>query len=330
MRKLRTSFVIAVALSSALLLSEGLLLTKQSLSCKNYLTKGNGRGQLISKMVADDDEVDIKTFFLGNEGEFVGDVKKLRIDLPRFVAYNFLAVALAFGSNFLGLTSATMSATNPEYFRSAGFDQLYSVGGFRRHVDVEDKYEYIFPENWLFDRSIMLADARERDMPKMLRDTKKNSVRPDSAYGPDGGGGKPGDGRENLSVIKSSVMPGFSLKGTLGEPKEAAERLLQNVIAAPGSGKTYQLIDAYAETRAGSPAYVFEYTIKKEGTVNSKNIQVGGFFQHSISVVMSRGTELFTLTGVAPESKWLEQKETIDIIAKSFKIVAPALPDGFY
>lgn len=330
MRTLCASVVTAVALSSVLLLAKGLVLPRTSLSSKKHFRKGNARGELIREMVADDDDVDIKTFFLGNEGEFVGDVKKLRIDLPRFVAYNLLAVALAFGSNFLGVTSATMSATNPDYFRSAGLDQLYSVGGFRRHVDIEDKYEYIFPENWLFDRSIMLADARERDMPKMLRDTKKNSVRPDSAYGPDGGGGKPGDGRENLSVIKSNVMPGFSLKGTLGEPKEAAERLLQNVIAAPGSGKTYQLINAYAENREGSPAYIFEYTIKKEGTLNSNNIPIGGFFQHSISVVMSRGTELFTFTGVAPESKWPEQKQTIDIIAKSFKIVAPTLPEGFY
>jgi PsbP len=288
------------------------------------------RNREVNRMAVEDDDIDVKTFFLGNEGEFVGDVKKLKIDLPRFVAYNLLAVALAFGSNFLGVTSVLMSSTNPEYFRSAGLDQLYSVGGFRRHVDVEDKYEYIFPENWLFDRSIMLADARERDMPKNLRDRKQLSVRPDSAYGPDGRDGKPGDFKENISVIKSNVMPGFTLKGTLGEPREAAERLLQNMIAAPGSGKSYVLLDAYAESREGSPAYVFEYTIKKEGTLNSNNVMRGGFYQHSVSVVMSRGTELFTLTGVAPESTWGTQKQTIDIITKSFKIAAPSVPEGFY
>jgi len=45
------------------------------------------------------------------------------------------------------------------------------------------------------------------------------------------------EGRENLSVIRSSVMIGFSLHGTLGEPAEAAERLLSSAIAPPGSGK---------------------------------------------------------------------------------------------
>ena len=49
------------------------------------------------------------------------------------------------------------------------------------------------------------------------------------------------EGRENLSVIRSSVMPGFSLRGTLGEPAEAAERLLRTAIAPPGSGK-YALV----------------------------------------------------------------------------------------
>ena len=288
------------------------------------------RGHRIQHMTVDKDNIDIKTFFIGNEGEFARDVGRLKIDLPRFVAYNLLAVALAFGSNFLGLTSAVMSATNPDYFRSARFDQLYSVGGFRRHVDVEDRYEYIFPENWLFDRSIMLADARERDMPKILRDRKETPVRPDSAYGPDQGNGQPGDGRENLSVIKSNVMPGFTLEGTLGEPKEAAERLLQNVIAPSGSGKKYELINAFSDNYDGSPVYIFEYTVQKEASISSSNVPKRGFYQHSISVIMSRGTELFTMTGVAPESKWEEQKQTIKQITESFRIASPTVPAGFY
>lgn len=298
----------------------------QQRTYRSHLTSG----RTTMRMAEDKEEVDATTFFLGREGEFAGDVKKLKLDVPRFIAYNLLAVFLAFGSNFLGVTSAVMSATKPEYFRSAGLDQLYSVGGFRRHVDVEDRYQYIFPENWLFDRSIMLADAKERDMPKSLRDRKSFSVRPDSAYGPEGGDGKPSDGKENVSVIKSSVQPGFTLKGTLGEPREAAERLLQNVIAAPGSGKNYVLIDAYADERQGVKAYVFEYTIQKDATVNSNNVKRGGFYQHSVSVIMSRGTELFTFTGVAPESNWVEQKDTIETVAKSFQIAAPFIPEGFY
>jgi hypothetical protein len=70
-----------------------------------------------------------------------------------------------------------MTSTNPEYFRAAKFDQLYSIGGYRRHVDTEDRYQYIFPEAWLYDRALLLADARERDMPKMIRDKQKVRVR---------------------------------------------------------------------------------------------------------------------------------------------------------
>lgn len=45
-----------------------------------------------------------------------------------------------------------------------------------------------------------------------------------------------GDGVENVSLVKSELMAGFSLKKTLGEPKEAAEKLLSTVIAPPDSG----------------------------------------------------------------------------------------------
>ena len=118
------------------------------------------------------------------------------------------------------------------------------------------------------------------------------------------------DGRDNVSVIKSLVMPGFSLKGTLGEPKEAAERLLANVIAPPASGKTATLMDAYAQDRDGQPSYVFEYTVQKGDF----------FFQHSVSVIMSRGNCLFTLTAVAPEDKWATQEKVVKTIANSFRL----------
>lgn len=44
---------------------------------------------------------------------------------------------------------------------------------------------------------------------------------------------------ENVSLVKSGLMPGFSLRGTLGEPREAAEKLLSTVIAPPDSGKCF-------------------------------------------------------------------------------------------
>lgn len=52
-----------------------------------------------------DNKPDMKTYFLGNEGEFKKDVSNIRFDLPRFIGFNLLAVVLAFGSNFLGTLS---------------------------------------------------------------------------------------------------------------------------------------------------------------------------------------------------------------------------------
>jgi hypothetical protein len=324
---MRVFICLAILLSSSTMING--FQNRPSHLSKSLIGSTIMRTQIAKRMAEEKDETDLRTFFIGNEGEFSADLKKVNFDWNRFVSFNLLAVALAFGSNFVGITSVLMSNTKPEVFRSAGLDQLYSIGGYRRHVDTEDKYEYIFPENWLFDREIMLADARERDMPKMLRDKQPRKVRPDSAYGPANKGMSFGE-TENLSVIKSNVQPGFTLKGTLGEPREAAERLLQNVIAAPGSGKSYVLLDASENKREGVPAYVFEYTIKKEGTLNAAGVLKGGFYQHSISVVMSRGNELYTFTGVAPENKWEEKRKGVEISAKSFKIAAVNIPEGFY
>ena len=88
-----------------------------------------------------------------------------------------------------------------------------------------------------------------------------------------------------MSVIKSKVLPGFSMRGTLGEPQEAAEFLLKNSIAPPASGKTFELIGATQE--GPGETYIFEYTVKKEDSAG--NIV---FNQHSVSVIVSKGTDL--------------------------------------
>lgn len=42
-----------------------------------------------------------------------------------------------------------------------------------------------------------------------------------------------------MSVVKSELMEGFSLKGTMGKPKEAAQKLLSTVIAPENSGALF-------------------------------------------------------------------------------------------
>ena len=83
-------------------------------------------------------------------------------DIRRFVTFNALALILAIGANFLGMTSSILTSSNPEFFRSIKLDQLYSIGGFRRYVNSENKYEFIFPNRWLVDQSILLSSINNR------------------------------------------------------------------------------------------------------------------------------------------------------------------------
>ena len=256
-------------------------------------------------------EPSLKVYLFGDTGEFASDMKKVGIDPTRFILFNLLAVALALGANFVGVTSNLMTSTNPTFFRELKVDRLYQIAGYFRHVDDDDGYEFLYPQTWMADQTVMLANAKERELPLALRERQRarlGRVAPNAAYGP-----MAGDGRDNVSVIKSSVMDGFTLAGTLGTPKEAAERLLANVIAAPGSGKTATLIDAYADERDGQPAYVFEYTVQKGEQ----------FYQHSVSVIMSRGNALYTLTAVSPEASWPQQGATVKEIAASFRLKNP-------
>ena len=94
------------------------------------------------------DKMDVGTYVFGKPGELRKDASKAGIDPVRFISYNLLAVALALGANFLGVTSLLMSNSNPDYFRSIGLDQLYETGGYRRYSSPEQKYQFMYPSTW--------------------------------------------------------------------------------------------------------------------------------------------------------------------------------------
>lgn len=118
-------------------------------------------------------------------------------------------------------------------------------------------------------------------------------------------------------MVKSSVMPGFTLQGTLGAPRQAAETLLATAIAPPGSGKNATLIGARAETREpGGLVYEFEYVVRRDEGPRR-------FALHSLSVIAARPEEdtLFTLTVLAPESRWWEREKELRQVAGSFRLI---------
>ena len=255
-------------------------------------------------------------YVFGKEGEFNRDMAASGIDPVRFISYNLLALVLAIGANFLGVTSAIMTSTSPETFRSLGIDQLYDIGGYRRYTAADLKYSFMFPSTWEQDRTVLAKKLRLNELPTKLRDVSGNTG-PDVALTPVKGS-IPRSNRNNVSVIKTKVLPGFSMKGTLGPPQEAAEFLLKNSIAPPGSGKEYQLLGATEDKDPGlgGDRYIFEYTVRKAD--KDGNLL---FNQHSISVIMNRGTDLYTLTVVAPQQDWNLRADAATKIAQSFKLV---------
>jgi hypothetical protein len=264
---------------------------------------------------ADDEDAPIMVFSKEDKPRLISKAQT-GIDLRRFVLFNTIALVIAVGSNFMQMTSFIMSNTQPEYFRSQRIDELYSINGFNRYYDETDRYELLYPADWLKDRSLVIAEARDRETPTDIRNRRSQRIRPDVAYGP-----SQGDGKENLSVIKNSVLPGFSLAGTLGEPRAAAEKLLREAIATPESGKVASLIDAYEVSNKGAPVYIFELSVQKGED----------FYQHSLTAIASRGNELYTLTFVCPENKWSALRDTANTVVKSFKLsAASATPIGFY
>ena len=241
----------------------------------------------------------------------------IKLDVKRFIKYNSIAFVLAIGANFLGITTTIMSNTNPSYFRSLKLDKLYSINGYQRYVDDDNNgghnYEFIYPSEWSIDRSILLAREIKRETPETLLSTKTSAatkIRPDVAFTDINSKGK-----INVSILKSIVLPGFSLLNTLGSPIDAAPKLL-SLIAPENSGKTYTLIRAEKNrdpTGLTSPSYLLEYNIKNNNNLNQHCISIISYKQYTNS--------LYTLTAMAPESEWESNKEKVNTIAASFTLL---------
>ncbi len=142
---------------------------------------------------------------------------------------------------------------------------------------------------------------------------------PDVAFGPPGYFNAKGISQSdtNLSTIASKLRPGFSLRGSLGSPKDAAETLLRVSLAPPGSGRVATLLDAKAEMRgdAAQEVYTFEYKVDRgDRGVPLKAISV---------IAVQGGDTLITMTIVAPEKDWSgEYEANLRKVAGSFKVTA--------
>lgn len=233
------------------------------------------------------------------------------------------ATGIALAGNFLGVTSKLLTALPEDQVEATGIDTYFPRGGFKRYRT--NDYTFVVPAEWVADTFLELAKAQRKIQPldySMSSQQPRSNVNslPDAAYGPPGRLNEKGvseSGDTNVSVIVSSGLTGFSLRGSLGTPTSAAEILLSKSIAPEGSGRVATLLSAVEEDKNDGrpPIYKFEYVVDR-GT--------RGPPLRNIAVIAASlgGDKLYTMTVVAPVEKWKDGKVDAQLrkIADSFHL----------
>eukprot|EP00850_Spirogloea_muscicola_P001170 SM000004S15040 [mRNA] locus=s4:889943:891326:- [translate_table: standard] len=238
----------------------------------------------------------------------------------RLLLGSLVGLSVAFGSNFLGVTSLLLS-TNTALSRRLQLDVLFPVAGFKRCLDGSLGFEFMYPERWVGDQRLLYRAAeraeRERslDLPsirlKEQQAERRAAVEPIVAFGPPGSAGE-----LNVSVVVAPVAPGFQLEA-FGSVQQVGERLLNNVIAPKGSNKEAVLVQASrrgGNAGAATTYYVLEYTV-----------QAPTFFRHNVSVYASYDNNLYSFNAQCPEALWPEQRDSLTQAAQSFRLTANSL-----
>uniref|UniRef100_A0A0D3JC51 PsbP C-terminal domain-containing protein n=2 Tax=Emiliania huxleyi TaxID=2903 RepID=A0A0D3JC51_EMIH1 len=197
----------------------------------------------------------------------------------------------------------------------------YSAGGldygpgFQRYVDPASRFEFRYPANYVQDQAVFLRNAdrayAQRTMDPALAAARGGAAAraPPRGSGPDVAFGPPGQaGEENLSVVIGSLVAGFSLRGTLGPPAEAAERLLQSSIAKPGVRET-TLLGSFerASAQTGLPLYQFEYKVEYPSLNKAPT--------YTVCVVGAKRDNLFTFASRVPAAEWEARPEVAALLA---------------
>jgi hypothetical protein len=223
----------------------------------------------------------------------------------------------ALGGNLGGITSRLLGAA-PETSRALRLDTLFPIDGTKRVVSTSVGYELLVPDTWLADQTVARRKAAAQELsrgpldpPPLRRAAARRPEEPDSAYGPPGSSGE-----ENISVIVADANA-YGVRFTLasmGAPEDVATRLLANVIARPGSGKTATLLSAQErrERAGGLPYYELEFIVRSEAPA---------WERHNLSTLFGdRSGRLFTLTVQAPEADWGVKGPLLRQCAASFSV----------
>lgn len=206
----------------------------------------------------------------------------------------------------------------PGYPYSAGFPALDYGPGFKRYYDERGRYEFRYPATYVQDTSVYLRNADAAYTRRMMDPTlaatptaraPRRATGPEVAFGPSGSRGE-----ENLSVVVGQLTPGFTLRGTLGPPQEAAERLLATTIAREGVRQPTLLASRErVSARSGKPLYQFEYRVDYPASSQKPT--------YTVCVVGASRDTLFTFASRVPQDAWEVRAAALREAADSFVLL---------
>ncbi|XP_074575773.1 psbP domain-containing protein 7, chloroplastic-like [Curcuma longa] len=231
----------------------------------------------------------------------------------RFFAGLSSASLVALGANFGGLTSFLLGLS-PELGRSLRLDVLYPVQGFARCLDSTHGFEFIYPEEWAGDQTLLYRAIGKAEAERSLdplpsingRQTARPVSEPVAAFGPPGS-----NGELNVSVIVSTVPRDFAIED-LGGPKEVGETVLRRIAGSKkGTDVNANLVDASVREDASKKVSYYKLEFR---------VVAPSFRRRNVAVCCARGGKLFTLHAQAPEAEWPKVKREFYAIADSFNL----------
>eukprot|EP01039_Chlorochromonas_danica_P004389 gene4389-4810_t len=221
-------------------------------------------------------------------------------------AATLLALTATLGTNFLGSTSSLLDL-KPDLFRSMKLDRIYPIGGYLRYMDTSSTYEFTVPKSWSLDGSLLQASRRQQETPEQLR--KDLLLLPEVAFYK----GQRGS-RENVSLVRSPVPASGSLRDTLGDPSQAAEKILRTVMTQ--RGREAELLSSEEALLNGQQVYKLDYIVRWL----DRNGQ--GWQQHVLAAISLHKSELYTFSVTVPQQQWDAEERTARQIVQSFRLLA--------
>lgn len=233
----------------------------------------------------------------------------------RLLLSGLTATSITLFGNFLGVSSFLLGLDDGRTAAKLRLDALIPVHGYKRCLDTQNGYEFVYPASWLADQRLYrrYAERIEReaalDPPALARERRRRrseAPEPSAGFGPPGG-----TGEDNISVIVAPIRDGFKLEN-MGSPQEAAQLFLDNTVAPPGSDKVAHLVNAAAKRDdSGELYYQMEFTVESPGR----------WQRHNVAVYGARNGLLFTLNAQCAQERWAALKDQFSTAAASFRII---------